>query len=118
MFFLILLFFTKKSKGTRKLIYVFTGYWLIYKYKMYFKLIYKTDEEDNLDCIVKFDNKYHKKKYPLFEIITINSCSGYNLNSYHIKKKVTTYTVNGFMILYNIKRKNCNIKYIKRFSII
>jgi hypothetical protein len=53
---------------------------------MYFKLIYKTDEEDNLDCIVKFDNKYHKKKYPLFEIITVNSCSGYNLNSYHIKK--------------------------------
>ena len=51
---------------------------------MYFKLIYKTDEDDNLDCIVKFDNKYHKNRLHLFEIITINNCSG-KLNSYNIK---------------------------------
>ncbi len=31
---------------------------------MYFKLIYKTDENDILDCIVKFDNKYHKNRLP------------------------------------------------------
>jgi hypothetical protein len=48
---------------------------------MYFKLIYKTDEEDILDCIVRFDNKYHKNKYALFEIIIINNCSGFNLNT-------------------------------------
>jgi hypothetical protein len=54
---------------------------------MYFKLIYNNlyiDENDNLDCIVLFDNKYHKNGCPLFEIITINNCSG-KLNSYNIK---------------------------------
>ena len=52
---------------------------------MYFKLIYKTDEDDILDCIVRFDNKYHKNRCNLFEIITINNCSGCKLNSYNIK---------------------------------
>ncbi len=52
---------------------------------MYFKLIYKTDEDDNLECIVLFNNKYHKNKYPLFEIITINYCSGSKINIYNIK---------------------------------
>ena len=52
---------------------------------MYFQLIYKTDENDILDCIVKFHNKYHKNRYHLFEIITINNCSGSKLNSYNIK---------------------------------
>jgi len=52
---------------------------------MYFKLIYKTDEDDNLDCIVKFDNKYHKNRLHLFEIITINNCSG-KLIKYNIKQ--------------------------------
>jgi hypothetical protein len=54
---------------------------------MYFKLIYNNlhiDENDNLECIVLFDNKYHKNGCPLFEIITINNCSG-KLNSYNIK---------------------------------
>jgi hypothetical protein len=51
---------------------------------MYFKLIYKTDEDDNLDCIVKFDGKYHKNRLHLFEIITINNCSG-KLIKYNIK---------------------------------
>ncbi len=52
---------------------------------MYFKLIYKTDENDNLDCIVKFDNKYHKNRLHLFEIVTINNCSG-KLIKYNIKQ--------------------------------
>ena len=52
---------------------------------MFFKLIYKTDENDILDCIVKFDNKYHKNRLHLFEIITINNYFG-QLIKYNIKQ--------------------------------
>jgi hypothetical protein len=53
------------------------------KFKTYEVYLY---EDDNLDCIVLFDNKYHKNKCPLFEIITINNCSGSKINIYNIKK--------------------------------
>ena len=59
---------------------------------MYFKLIYKTDGGDTLDCIVKFDNKYHKNKCQLFEIITINNCSG-KLIKYNIKQGDYLYSI-------------------------
>ena len=55
---------------------------------MYFKLIYNDlylDEKNHLDCIVLFNNKYHKNGCPLFEIITINNCFGNKLNNYNIK---------------------------------
>ena len=52
---------------------------------MYFKLIYKTDEDDILECIVRFNNKYHKNRLHLFEIVTINNCSG-KLIKYNIKQ--------------------------------
>lgn len=59
---------------------------------MYFKLMYKTDGDDILDCIVKFDNKYHKNKCHLFEIITINNCSG-KLIKYNIKQGDYLYSI-------------------------
>ena len=52
---------------------------------MYFKLIYKTDEDDILECIIRFNNKYHKNRLHLFEIVTINNCSG-KLIKYNIKQ--------------------------------